>query len=156
MIQLGEYTFEIPAPAAMRTFALQQRILPVAGRVIGALLHVAGAADFDPKKLGDMDVAKLLPTAAPLLGEIFSAMPPGELETLTRELLRDAKVSGWGGAQNVALFTASGGAFDAVMAGRTLDTWKLLFHALEVWYPDFLSLAAGLSGKGQKEKPSEK
>lgn len=151
MIKIGDYSFDVPAPPAMRTFSLQQRILPVVGRVLGVLFSIGGkAVDTDLTKLKGGEIMALLPQAAPAIGEVFAAMPPGELEDLTRELLRDATVDGWGGASKVKLFDGPGGAFDAVMKGRSLDVWKLLWHALEVWYPDFFALAASSNGGAEK------
>lgn len=156
MIKIGEYAFEVPGPDAMTTFALQQRIIPVAGRLVGVLMGTLGkAADFDLTRLGEIDVMTVLPIALPALGDVFSAMPPGELENLTRSLLSDATVSGWGGAKNVRLFDGQGGAFNGVMKGHVLWTWQLLWHALGVWYPDFFALAAKSKGGAEKENRSE-
>ena len=149
MIKIGNNTFEVPAPGAMKSFALQQRILPVAGRVAGVFLRLLGAADSDTAKLMDMDVLKVLPQAMPYVGEIFAAMPDGELDTLTRTLLGQAKCDG------IALFgNPAGDPFDALMAGRTTDTWKLLWYALEVWYPDFFTRGRMFIASAAKEKPS--
>jgi hypothetical protein len=156
MVTIGQYTFDVPPPLGMRSFALQQRILPVAGRIVGVLLSVMGKASsgFDMKKLGEVDIVPFLPIAMPALGEVFGAMPPGELEALTRELLSDAKVHGWGGAKSgIALFGKGNGpdTFDSVMQGRAVDTWQLLWHGLKVWYPDFFSLAAAKNGGVRRE-----
>lgn len=160
MIVIGQTTFDVPEPPAMRTFALQQRIVPVLGGVLRALARVFGAdkvvgADGEAKLAGilEADVEKLLPLAASALGEVFAQMPPGELESLTRELLRDAT------ADRKPLFaTAKNGLqadpFDALMRGRTADVWRLLWHALEVWYPDFFALAAGLRARAEKPAPA--
>jgi hypothetical protein len=153
VIKIGDYSYTISTPPAMRTFALQQRIAPVLGRVIGVVMQIAGKVDI--KELGDKDVAEALPLAAPALGEIFAAMPEGELEALTKELLRDVTVSGWGGAQNVQLFNGTGGAFDSVFQGKSLEVWQLLWHALKVWYPDFFSRVAVLRGGARKESGSK-
>lgn len=145
MIKLGNHTFNVPTPGAMRSFALQQRILPVAGRIVAVLFHVL--QDDSIKEPGDLlkaDVAKVLPVALPHLGSVFAEMPPGELEAITRELLRDATFD------KLPLFAGGpgGDAFDAVMGGKTLDTWKLLWHALQVWYPDFFTTARSFAAKG--------
>lgn len=137
-MKIGEQEFTVPSPGGMRSFALQQRIWPVAARLGAAasplipLWVSAGAVGID-------DLLAAIPQALPLLGEVFAAMPPNELEAITRELLRDAKCG------TMPLFgSPKGDAFDGLMAGRTLDTWKLLAHAMEVWYPDFFGGARGL------------
>jgi hypothetical protein len=149
MIDLGKNKFDVPAPSGMRSFALQQRIIPVAGRVAGVFLHLLGSDDIE--SLANTDVVKVLPAAMPHIGHIFSEMPPGELEAITRELLKDAKCDG------LQLFGSPGGdAFDALMRGRTIDTWKLLWHAVGVWYPDFFDLArASIVRKDAKASPFE-
>jgi hypothetical protein len=151
-ITLGETKFNVPPPRGMRSFSLQQRILPVAGRIAHVLLQLAVARDGKEQSLEslmDANVASLLPTALPSIGEIFAKMPEGELEAITRALLLDTTFNG------APLFGApAGDAFDAIMAGRTLDTWRLLWHAMQVWYPDFFTLAAGLTGGEKKASPS--
>lgn len=153
MIKLGEHTFNVPAPGGMRSFALQQRIIPVAGRVANVFLQLLKATGVTEltniKALIESDVMRLLPEALPALGQIFASMPPGELEAITREMLRDAT------CDKKALFGGpAGDLFEGRMQGRTLDTWKLLWHALEAWYPDFFNLGTGLSATGAKATPS--
>lgn len=149
MIKIGERTFVVPPPKGMQSFSEQQRILPVAGRIIGVLAHLLGLSSADAEKLLDSDVLKVLPQAVPHIGEIFAQMPPSELERITRALLSDAKCDG------LPLFGSPGGdAFDLLMQGRTLDTWRLLWHALEVWYPDFFGLARSWFVAGAKANPS--
>jgi hypothetical protein len=157
MIEIGKDTFDVPPPKGMRSFALQQRILPVVGRVAEVILHFVGATGAKVDSMADLlgsDVMKVLPLAMPAIGNIFASMPAGELETITRELLGEASLRR--GKVTMKLFGASAGdPFDQIMQGRSLDTWKLLWYALEVWYPDFFEIAAGLKGGAQKESPSE-
>lgn len=153
MIKIGEYSYEVPPPPAMESFALQQRVFPIIGRVIGAAMHVLGKSDI--AELGEKDVVDALPLIAPALGDVFAAMPAGELEALTRKLLEKATVNGWGGTSNVPLFNGQISTFDAVFQGRTLEAWQLLWHALLVWYPDFFARAAALKGGGQKGSASK-
>lgn len=151
MIKLGNNVFVVPPPTGMRSFALQQRILPVVGRVAGLLSQLIGISGTDATKLLDVDVLKVLPQAVPYIGEIFAQMPDGELERLTRALLREATFDG-----NALFSDSNGDAFDTLMRGRTADVWRLLWHALEVWYPDFFGLAGSLLAKtGAKENPSK-
>lgn len=160
MIRIGNDAFSVPTPGGMRSFALQQRIIPVAGRVASVFLQLVGGAKDLPSLL-EADVLRVLPQAMPHVGEIFASMPPGELEAITRILLGPGP-SGEPGAVcdrnglKLPLFGAPGGdTFDMVMQGRTVDTWKLLWHALEVWYPDFFGRARTFLAPGAKEKPSE-
>lgn len=150
MIKLGAQTFFVPVPGGMRSFAFQQRVLPVAGRVVTVFMRLIGSASEDPAGLLEADVMRVLPQALPYVGQIFSEMPPGELEAMTRELLKDAK------ADKIPLFGSPGGdAFDGLMQGRTMDTWHLLWHALEVWYPDFFARARASFAPAAKASPSE-
>lgn len=149
VIKLGKDTFMVPQPPGMRSFALQQRIIPVAGRVLNTLIHAIGKEDVEG--FAEKDVASVLPAVIPYLGQVFSEMKPGELEAIARELLRDATCN------KLPLFTATDGdAFDGLLQGRTVDTWKLLWHALKVWYPDFFQLAGPLfGGTGAKASQSK-
>lgn len=156
MIKLGEHTFEVPVPKAMESFAFQQSVLPVAGRVVGALFHFLGMAPgSDVNKLMAQDVTAVLPQALPVLGEVFASMPPGELDKITRKLLGSATATMPDGKTKIALFgNPAGDPFDALMAGRTADTWQLLWHALEVWYPDFFTRGRALFASAKKENQS--
>lgn len=157
MITIGDKIFEIPSPPAMRSFALQQSILPVAGRFAGVLAQVLGAGNME--ELLKKEVVSVLPSVLPGLGEIFSMMPPGELERITRTLLADATCAMADGAK-VRIFAPAGSTggdlFDSLLKGKTIDIWRLLLHALEVWYPDFFGRARVLfvAAKG-KAKDSE-
>lgn len=138
MIEIGKNKFVVGTPDGLKSFALQQRIVPVFARVANVFVHLLGVGS-DVATLAEMDLTAVLPAALPHIGDIFAEMKPGELEWITRELLRDTKCDG------MALFGSPGGdAFSSLMAGRTIDTWKLLWHALEVWYPDFFARARAL------------
>jgi hypothetical protein len=155
MIKIGERSFTVPPPGGMRSFALQQRILPIATRVATVFIRLIGAAPGDLTKILESDVMRVLPQALPQVGEIFAQMAPGELEAVTRTLLGDPKTGAqpWEVAlcDKAPLFGSPGGdSFDGVMAGRTTDTWRLLWHALEIWYPDFFASARALFAKGAK------
>ena len=137
----------------MSSYGLQQRVLPVAARVVEVLAYLINGMGADKDKLlgedGKPDLAKLLggdvlnvlPAALPAIGRVFSDMPDGELEKVTRALLVEATCDG------VPLFITGGDdPFDKLLAGRTMDTWRLLWHAIGVWYPDFFALARKSSG----------
>ncbi len=141
----------------MRTFRFQQRVIPIAGRIGAVFLHLAGAkqgAGFG--ELLGADVLTVLPQALPAIGQVFDEMPDGELETLTRELLSGATCK-VGNAGFIPLFGSPGGdAFDSLMQGRTLEIWQLLWHALQVWYPDFFARARSLKDRSaEKGQDSE-
>lgn len=158
MIKLGNNTFEVPPPTAMRSFALQQKLLPIVGRVANVFLQLLGL-ELDVTKLVMTDVMRVLPEALPYVGQIFSEMPDDELERLTRALLRDGKFGAGLAPPTAPLFSggAAGDAFDLLMQGRTTETWQLLWYAIEVWYPDFFARAGGLfaSVGVKKASPSE-
>ena len=159
MIELGGKQYVVPQPGGMRTFAFQQRILPVVGRVANVFIPLLGL-EGGLSGLAEKDVTDVLPVALPRLGEIFSSMPPGELEAIARILLGDPKFGAQPGETatcgKVPLFGSPGGdAFDSLMKGRTADVWKLLWHAIQVWYPDFFSLARSSLAREQGEKVSK-
>lgn len=158
MIKLGKETFIVPQPLGMKSFAFQQKIIPVASDIVRLIAHALRKSPTeDFKNFLEKDVLSVLPEILPYLGEIFARMPDGELEKITHTLLGDCKYIIEGGAE-IPLFTPqlAGSPFDSLMRGRTLDTWKLLWHALGVWYPDFLSLGGLLAAKGASANPSEK
>jgi hypothetical protein len=153
MITIGHDRFEVPVPFGMATFAFQQQIIPVAGKLIGAVMGLTGG-----HSLGSLLDADVLADALPQLSRVFSDMKPGELEAITRTLLKDAVWLKAGGPKaGLKLFGEAGGdVFDTAFRGRTLDGWKLLWHAVQVWYPDFFALLGGLRAQpGAKAAPSE-
>lgn len=146
MLEIGNRKYTIPEPDGMRTWALQQRIIPVAGRVAAVFVSLIGDGA-EMATLAEMDVLKVLPSALPHIGHIFSEMPPGELEGLTREMLRDATCIDERGNALKLFGTPGGDAFGSLMRGRTTEVWQLLWHALEVWYPDFFARVRALTGR---------
>lgn len=134
-ITLGSNLFCVPALPAMRAFALQPRVAPAVATLVATLGEMGGT-------LAEMDVAAL----GPAMSKFCAALPAAELEAVTRELLADATVDG------VQLLPV----FDAKMRGRTMDTWRLLWHALKVNYPDFFGLLAARRAGGEAASPSEK
>ena len=136
-LKLGKNTFNVPPPKALESFALQQRIGPIAVNILSALSRIDGTVS-----LLDMNVEK---TLGPL-GKVFAELPAGELKLLTYELLRKATFD-----HGLPLFDSKDidgdHAFDGLMMGRTLDIWKLLWYAFKVWYPDFLAHAATFAAK---------
>ncbi len=158
MIVLGKNKFVVPRPGHMRTFALQQRLFPIAGSLASVFVTLIGQTDLS--KIMEKDILETLPAALPRLGEIFSSMPPGEIEFLTRTLLGDPKTGAAplevATVDGAALFAAGkdGDAFDLVLQGRTMDTWKLLAHAMEVYYPDFFALVRPLVEHVRRGKDS--
>ena len=136
-------TFSVEPLTAMRSFALQPRIAPAIAAVaeaVGSLTSISGKGD-----LGTVEVAAL----APAVGRFFQALQPGDLQDITRALLGSARMDG------IALFSGAGDPFELKMRGRTLDTWRLLWFALEVNYPDFFGLLAGAAARQPAPAPSE-
>lgn len=157
MIQIGGKNFHVPQPGGMRSFALTQRLVPVAGRVAGVIMQLVGIK-MDVGDLMEKDVLAVLPRALPHIGEIFAQMQPGDLESIARTLLGDPKTGAPESAtcDKVPLFGGQMDAFEGLMRGRTADTYRLLAHALEVWYPDFFALARGFRGStAAPASPSE-
>ncbi len=156
MIVISNKTYNVPIPSGMRSFALQQKLLPVAGRVANVFVQLVGNVK-DVADIAGADVIRVLPLAMPHVGEIFSQMPDGQLESIVRTLLGDPKTGAIESAtcDKLPLFSAGSDAFDALMRGKTVDTWKLVLHALEVWYPDFFGAVRGYLGPtAAKASPS--
>ena len=157
MIKLGSQEFHVPPPGGGETFDFQQTIIPVATRLASALaplIPVWMAANKEKGQERDLtfeEALTIIPEALPRLGEVFSHMPPGQLGTIRRILLGKATCG------KVPLFgSPAGDAFDGLLAGRTMDVWRLLVHAMEVWYPDFFGGArALLARRAAPAKPSE-
>lgn len=160
MLILGKQKFVVPRPRHMRTFALQQRLFPVAGNLAAVFVTIIGKTDL--KKIKEAEITASLPQALPQLGRVFADMPAGELEQLTRILLGDPKEGATAAEiatmDDMPLWAPSGAVggdpFDIFLAGRTWDTWKLLAHAMEVWYPDFFALVQPLIASVKKVNPS--
>lgn len=158
-VKIGPTTFDVPLPRGMSSFALQQRVAPIATRIVEVLASFLAIDSLPTKEDGTIDleaidVGDVLPKVLPAIGSAFSSLPAGELEAVTRALLADAKVVGIPGApQGIALFAStplgSAGAdyFDEVMQGRAIDTWRLLWEAIKIWYPDFFVLAGRSRGR---------
>jgi len=155
---LGGNVFVVNPLSALRSFALQPRIAPPLAEVFGVLASLkttvqsAGNALEMADKVGienlldaDIDIESVIP----VVGRFFSKLPADELMSLVRELLSGATMD------NIPLFTANGDPFDVKMRGRTMDTWKLMWHAIKVNFPDFFGLLGASVGAKQEEAPSE-
>lgn len=125
----------------MATFLLQPLIAPPLIEVIGTLVPMMMSGV--PIDLDTTDVAELIPA----LSKFFGKLNKKDLETITRDLLNGATCDG------VQLFRddGKGDPFNAIMMGRTIDTWKLLFRSMQVNYPDFF----GLFGAKEKSPAAE-
>lgn len=138
-IVLGQDTFTVSPLPAMDSFAMQSRIAPIVVELLAlaaALLQAGGEALSEKTDLGKVDLSKLdMGTIGPAVARICKAMPAPELRAVTTELLQSATING----QLLAPM------FDLKMQGRTVDTWRLLFFAVRVNYPDFFALV-GKSG----------
>lgn len=137
-LAIGSDVFVVPVPWGTRSWAFQQRAVPVASAVASVFVQLLQLKDGDFASLLQQDVLRVLPQALPYLGRIFSQMPDGEMDAILRTLLADATMN------KLKLFGGNGSGpelFDQVMQGRTVDTWKLLWYAFEVWYPDVFTLA---------------
>lgn len=133
--QIGGNLFTVTPLPAMRSFVLQSKLAPALSSIIGSIGSLAGGS------LAETDVGAL----APAVAGFFSKLGPDELEQVTRQLLGDATMDG------KPLFSPAGDPFNVFMAGRTMDTWKLLWFAVEVNYPDFFGLlGAAASSRGEK------
>ena len=127
---------------AMRSFALFVKL----GKIIGPAL--TKAADLKNLSL-DMDFKEL----APIIGEFFSQIKPGEAEVLAQEILVGTVVVLDG--SNEELINV--GAIDKVFTGRFLTFMKVMAFALQVNFQDFTNVVPGMaspSENGDQEKES--
>lgn len=145
-VKIGKDVFTVSPLTAMRSFVLQPRIGPVLAEA-GALFF--GVVRDVATKAGDdveVDVRALLESEVDLdkvaasLGRLFGKLAPAELESITRELLAGSTMNG---AMLFAAVDGAGDMFNVLLRGRTLDVWKLVWHALRVNYPDFFGALAG-------------
>ncbi len=161
-IQLGTTLFTVMPVKPRRAFPLQARIWPIVLEAIAAVARIEKLKSAPPEPTDEekaiaaaappteepkatvvekvhsqvgtlfaMDVDELMPIVSALL----SHLQADDLETLQRELLSECFADG------DRLFSIEPGKpdkFDAVMVGRTLDTWRLMWEALKETYPDFL------------------
>lgn len=145
-INLGGNVFTVVPLPAMRAFALQPKIIPVVAEVFSLLAGLTeGAAEGATSlSLGDLEVSKI----TPYIDKIAAKLQPEILEELIKKLLLGATMDG------TQLFTAEGNPFDVKMRGRTLDIWKLLWHAIRVNYPDFFGMLPAVSASSVGVKGS--
>lgn len=136
---LGSDKFNVDPLDAWSTFELQAKIAPPVAEVMGVLGTELGSGN-----VADLDVSALGPAVGKFFGHFAQ---PGSLRALVRELLANATMNG------SPLVTTAGDPFAVLMRGRTVDTWKLLWFAVQVNYPDFFGLL-GASRGGPSSKPS--
>ncbi len=157
--QIGDRTYTVNPLPAMQTWRLQPKLAPAAGELaalyawfVRESLRITdgGRVDVGNDVLRLLpELADQLPNAAAAIRRICDVLPPGDLELITRTLLRTAKCDG------KPLFTDGGGdPFDILMQGRTMDTWKLLVFAVEVSYPDFFASLADARAPSRTPGPS--
>lgn len=157
-ITIGIDQFTVNPLPGEESFVFQPRVLPLVAELV-ALVGVASGDEAptapeepvvpsdDPvepppaparpsRKLGD-----ILAEAAPIVQRACAKMPPEELRTILRTLLRGATMNG------KPLYTEQGNPINVLMRGRTIDLWKLVMFALQVSYPDFFGLFRALQKK---------
>jgi len=153
-LQIGDRLYNVQPLTAMRSFVLQPRLAPVVAEAAALFFGVArGVAGGDTEISvaalleADVDLDKLVQA----FGRIAEKLPPRELEDITRQLLAGATCN------EQLLFAAVQGAgdpFDVLMRGRALETWRLLWHAVRVNYPDFFAALAGSAAPAPAASPS--
>jgi hypothetical protein len=157
---IGGNRFTVAPLTAMRSFVLQPRLAPVIAEV-AALVFAALESDAVKELMGagadggavdlkamtvdqfmslDLDLGAHADQLVNAVSRICTKLPPKELEGITRELLQGAQMDG------KFLFGDDGNPFDVLMRGRTIDTWRLLFFAVQVNYPDVFSRRAANGG----------
>lgn len=157
-LTLGTDAFTVNPLAGEESFVFQPRILPLVAELV-ALMGISSSGDDAPapeepavpsddpvepppaaakpsRSLGD-----ILAEAAPIVSRACARMPPEELRTVLRTLLKGATMNGQ------QLYTEKGNPINVLMRGRVIDMWKLVMFALQVSYPDFFGLLRGLRKK---------
>jgi hypothetical protein len=174
--QIGDRVYRVIPLLASRSFLLQPRIMPIVGEVLGALPAIYAPLRTlkpeDGKSPLDMDIGEALASnqataaaraVADAVAGACAKLPPSELGEIMRTLLDGARAiyADADGRQHADfLFTADrpsihGHAFDTLMQGRTLETWALLWFAVEVSFPDVFLRARALFGKARAGVPSK-
>lgn len=124
---------EVSEDAAEATPDPKKAIAEIRQRVtasrLGKIAEKFGIADLDMDRV------------TPIVARVCAQLPPDELKEIITTLLRETA------ADEKRLFPEKdkGGKahFDKVMAGRTLDTFRLLWEAVKVVYADFFELLGG-------------
>jgi len=137
-VKVGDRLYQIEALPALRAFTLQSKVAPIAIEIVDGLGGVLKNVKGTLKDFLEQNVLDLLPLATPVLSRVFAKLTETDLEEITKTLLWNTRCNGQ------CLFTQEGsGSFDVVMRGRPMETWQLLFHAIQVNYPDFFEMFAG-------------
>lgn len=148
-LAIGVDVFALSPMPAMRSFVLQPRVVPIATEVVTLAFGVArelmddGATNLDLQALlaSDVDLSKV----SEAIGKVCAKLPSQELDGLTRDLLAGSTMNG---TPLFAPVAGGGDPIDVLLRGRTLDIWRLLWHAVKVNYWDFF-VALGASGRRQ-------
>lgn len=132
------------------TFPMQMRIWPAVAEVIGAALSGMKGIE-KPEDLLEIDLSQIDPVVfTTAIGRICKILPAPELEALTNVLLNFST----GVINGRAIQVIDNGRLNIAMKGRTIDTWKLLFHSVRVNYPDFFARLGAKEGAPKAENPS--
>lgn len=168
-LTLGDKIFTVNPLPVEDSFDLQPKlapILPEIGKLVAlfvrkrdeiSALEVDEKADAPTKKEAldkAIDLATVaLDELAPIVQRVSALLQPAELRYIRRTLLRGAAC----GSQMLYRDDASsdGQPINILLAGRTMDVWRLMFFALRVSYPDFFempALAKIAKGSGQNSQ----
>ena len=129
-LKIGDDVFVVSPLLGEESFLLQPKLMPiVADCMTGFFAMHEKVAD------GQLDYVALADKLSPLVQSIASKLPIEELRFIMRALLRGATMNGQ------QLYTPAGNPIDVLLQQRSLDVWRLLFHAVKVSYPDFFQAA---------------
>lgn len=147
-LELNGKFYTVNALLAEDSFDLQPRILPVLPDFLQLYLlfydSFSEMVTRAEKSAGEIErdeivdkMREIADKAQPIILRLCKALPPDELRTIRRTLLRGATCDG------KALYNEGVGPnnIDLLMQGRTIDMWRLLLFALGVSYPDFFEIA---------------
>lgn len=158
-LKIGDRNYEVPELPAFESFTMQPRLAPIIAEVavlaFGALskLKDEDGKDLDLKNMSieqfmALDVGIDTDAVLAAVARVCAKLPQPDFKRLVRDLLGGARCNG------AQLFTENGNPFDVLMRGRTLETWRLLFFAVQINYPDVFSRRGASGAQSPAASPS--
>jgi hypothetical protein len=132
-LKLGNDVFTVSPLGGEASFLLQPKLLPL----VVDFVMAAGALN---ETVGEgFDAAAIAAKVGPIVQSMVGKLSPDDLKYIMRTLLTGATMNG-----TLLYQGAAGEPIHVLLQRRTLDTWRLLIHAVRVSYPDFFDLARAL------------
>jgi len=129
-LKIGDDVFVVSPLLGEESFLLQPKLMPIVADCITAFVAMQ-----ENVAEGGLDYAALAGKLSPLVQSIAAKLPMEDLRFIMRSLLRGATMNG------KLLYAQDGAPINVLLQQRSLDVWRLLFHAVKVSYPDFFQAA---------------